>query len=396
MTKRFLRTYLSIIFLLVVSIGFAVDLPVEYNNDIGNLKYVTPAREQDGGTCWAFATSGCLESACYKATGKAYTFNPLHMLNKNAFKISKEDGGTYYEVLPYLADLYGPVLEKTGKIVGYCETIEDVTDEVESLNALDIQNIKKAIYKNGSCVISLHFDDPYFESDDQLAYYCYDKKDPDHTVLLVGWDDNFSTDNFGTAPKKEGAFLVKNSWGQDAHDNGFFWLSYWDKNLDEGAAYDFVPIEKIPYNNYISYCKAYCNDSYTYHTPEVYGKTIYKLDYDTTIYAIRVLAYENNFKFSAKFYVKSNDKSEFKEEISSKVNHPGYVTLYLKDPIEISKGDEITVVTKYEKNGEVVIPVEGEMDGYTPKVIPKTNYCSWDGKEWEESDNIAIGLLSKK
>lgn len=38
---------------------------------------------------------------------------------------------------------------------------------------------------------------------------------PDHTVSIVGWDDNYSKENFASMnrPTHDGAFLVKNSWG---------------------------------------------------------------------------------------------------------------------------------------------------------------------------------------
>ncbi|MDR0846092.1 MAG: C1 family peptidase [Lactobacillales bacterium] len=49
-----------------------------------------------------------------------------------------------------------------------------------------------------------------------------------HIVSIVGYDDNYSKDNFNEAvrPANDGAFLVKNSWGTGVHDNGYFWLSY--------------------------------------------------------------------------------------------------------------------------------------------------------------------------
>ena len=37
----------------------------------------------------------------------------------------------------------------------------------------------------------------------------------DHAVCIIGWDDNYSKDNFNTnyKPKNNGAWIVKNSWG---------------------------------------------------------------------------------------------------------------------------------------------------------------------------------------
>ena len=43
--------------------------------------------------------------------------------------------------------------------------------------------------------------------------------------MIVGWDDNYSRDNFATTtkPSNNGAWLIRNSWG-DYFD--YFWMSY--------------------------------------------------------------------------------------------------------------------------------------------------------------------------
>ena len=67
-------------------------------------------------------------------------------------------------------------------------------------------------------------------------YYCNDEtfvKDEQHAILIVGWDDNYSRDNFrdNNKPKNDGAWLVKNSWGNYNDEGGYFWISYEDKTL---------------------------------------------------------------------------------------------------------------------------------------------------------------------
>ena len=51
-----------------------------------------------------------------------------------------------------------------------------------------------------------------------------------HAVSIIGWDDNFSKDNFplNNRPKSDGAYLAMNSWGRGWGDNGCFWISYED------------------------------------------------------------------------------------------------------------------------------------------------------------------------
>ena len=74
--------------------------------------------------------------------------------------------------------------------------------------------------------------------------------------MLVGWDDDFSKENFNEScrPSSDGAWLVRNSWGNDGYDlYGYFWISYEDYGLmEEGTVYAY-DADNVLYDNTYAY-----------------------------------------------------------------------------------------------------------------------------------------------
>lgn len=74
------------------------------------------------------------------------------------------------------------------------------------------------------------------------AHYAFDEDLPlDHAVLIVGWDDNYSKENFRAdyQPPEDGAWIVRNSWGDDWGLDGYFYVSYYDKTLAIPQTFEF-------------------------------------------------------------------------------------------------------------------------------------------------------------
>ena len=71
----------------------------------------------------------------------------------------------------------------------------------------------------------------------------------DHAVSIIGWDDNFSKENFPVScqPENDGAYLALNSWGEDWGDGGYFWISYEDYWVETGLK-GVISVEDIQEN----------------------------------------------------------------------------------------------------------------------------------------------------
>lgn len=307
-----------------------VDLPASY--DLRDYQLSTSVKNQDPlGTCWAFAATAVVESNYLLKTGVAPDFSEKHLayftkharpegldqagegMNNNNIGSALDSGqvtnamGTYaawqgpvYESdVPYQDDNGGKDKDANWTVNETYRTASEAhlqnaeifpspanwTTGEYVYDAKAVEQIKESIYNNGAVSAFYYAYQPTSdaEKDNILKYWneehgCYyttGSNSPNHVVAIIGWDDNFSKDNFSgdTKPEGNGAFLIKNSWGEDpdsysaAHDYmhaipndeggkdyGYFWISYYDESLSLPVSYEMdVITDGFDYDNIEQY-----------------------------------------------------------------------------------------------------------------------------------------------
>ena len=264
-----LRKYLVrvvIIFLLFSTIGVCVRAEtkkeqvtnkVELNTsdskyDPRELGLVTPVKNQGAlSTCWDFAGMATMESFLKLKGYGEYDLSEEHARwwgttdeEGYGWRRGADDFGWQETFLGYITSGVGPKLEtdipylEGSKIVNMNTAITKfrVTDVVYVDSKMD--SVKSAIINYGA-VSSRYNNDLSFLSTNGEAYNCnsYENSKLGHMVAIVGWDDNYPKENFNEKirPMLNGAWLIKNSWGQTVGDNGYLWISYEDMYLLKSA-----------------------------------------------------------------------------------------------------------------------------------------------------------------
>ena len=114
----------------------------------------------------------------------------------------------------------------------------------------EYNSVSAMIYMDGSGT----YYNPETAASNCPAYYCStypQKKTVNHAVTLIGWDDNYSKDNFTSQSnvQNDGAWIVKNSYDTDWGKDGYFYVSYEDQSLSNLVCNTATTSPEYP-NNY--------------------------------------------------------------------------------------------------------------------------------------------------
>ena len=404
-------------------------LPPSY--DLRDYGYVTSVKDQNPyGTCWAFGAMASLESSLLKAGKGTKDLSEWHL----AYFAYKDAGdmltgftqsrlGVYFDPV---FDQGGEAWMSTAILSRWTGAVDEaerpyqntrpwpegaaplssdpVSVHLENVlylgGTIDEKALKNAIMTYGAVVVSIKWDDvnysPYNET--YASFYVPSATAMGgHSVTLAGWNDDFSRYNFNTPAPSNGAWLVKNSWGEKWGDGGYFWLSYCDPNIKAPAVFlgndsgnferiyqydplgwtgNFAPVpsETAWFANVFQASGSSGSDA-----AEVLKAVSFYAGASNAVYRVEV--WTDLFLTSG-----SPRKGVLAAEKEGTFAAAGYHTVRFPD-IPLQNGSRFAVVVRLTTPGyRYPVPVEMPIAGYSEKAIAAggQSFVSSDGKNWSD------------
>lgn len=265
-------------------------------------------------------------------------------------------------------------------------------ERVKRVNA-----VKNFIYTYGAVETGLRvngYEAPY-DAETNSFYTPYtapeEEKTPNHSVALVGWDDEKIT-----AAPSPGAFLVQNSWGENAGEHGLFWLSYEDCSMKNQTFYQMeqVPVGQAEDLIIHQYDGTGYNSVIRPQTPRddlrISGANVFQAREAQYLKKVSFYAGASSLPWTISIYryVSTTPGTGYLvAEQSGRNQYSGYYTVDLEEPIPIAAGEKFAVQLTFDhKNGYV--PHEKGTASYRQFTADYGQSYLYDGSRWVDLMNL--------
>jgi hypothetical protein len=316
--------------------------------------------------------------------------------------------------MAYLASWQGPVLAKDDPY-GDEKTDPSLTavkhvQEMQVCESGDQQKIKEAVFKYGGVQTSIYSTlqisdatSSYYNS--KTHAYCYQGSEKsNHDVVIIGWDDSYSRDNFSTPPEEDGAFICQNSWGSSFGEDGIFYISYYDSNI---GIHNVVYTKVEPVDNYDEiYQSDLCGwvGQMGYDRESIYGANVFTARGAEQLEAAGFYATGKDTSYDV--YVVKNftdvsslDRSNRIKVAQGQLSNAGYYTIPFDKTVEVEAGERFAVMI-YITTPNAVYPmaIEYAADDLTKDVdiSDGEGYISIRGSQWNRVEEQAQSNLCIK
>ena len=413
-------------------------LPSKYDlRSVNGKSYVTSIKNQNPyGTCWAHAAVGAMESNMLIQGKGTFDLSEMHLawftfrdseksksfknVHTSGFSSVMNMGGNSFYPAAVFSRLSGPANESD---VPYGQDKQPSKSSAESYTRVlrlrevyylsmgsepnvnssqEARDIVKRRIMNSGAVVGNYYSNngSYYKSATAGTNYYYKSSSVNHAVQIIGWDDNYSRENFSSSsrPSSNGAWLIKNSWGNSwytgsgyAGDEGCFWMSY-EQYLTEGSAFIAEAADtkmKAYLYDPLGWCATW---GYGYSGSHVHAANVFRAERDTeTVTEVGFYTPDNNIEYEINLYsgmssmpssspVPSGSKAS-SPAASGKIPYAGYHTITLATPLTVSKGEYFSVVVTFKNYG--MTPVEMKISGWSDNaLIESGSFFSYNGSSW--------------
>ncbi len=388
-------------------------LPASY--DLRTLNKLTSVKDQgSSGSCWVFAAVGSLESGLLP--GESTDFSENNIKNNTGFDLGPNSGGNDQMATAIFARWGAPYNEtddpyvpsstsstSTGPIQKHVQNVIWLSPRSGST---DNAAIKNAIYQYGAVSASFYIggqNEQKILNNTTDTYYCQSAPGSvNHAIDIVGWDDNYSRNNFinydngNSVPAGDGAFIIKNSWDEGFGENGYFYISYYDTSL----AYEMSSC----------YYNAESTDNYT----RIYQYDPLGLTDDSNIngdlnnfeWMANVFTAQSTGNLTAASFYIMQPSTTYNIYVCTNYNTPsnlqynrtaslatgtisdcGYYTIDFNSSVPITAGSKFAVIVELDSSQYyITIPVENAQTDYSSLALasPGQSFASIDGTDWAD------------
>jgi len=439
-------------------------------NSRHSLKDVIPnnlviRNQEQTNSCWAFASLSSLETnlalANYRSgtnTSKVYDFSERHMEyattktfannvnNPIGYNRLVGSGGNWWTSEPYLINGTGAIPEselpfENNENIIDISAIQNKTVSSQVFDTIyfenyeyleeakkkeEINQIKQHIKNYGSVFANIHSGLSEASADcynnDNGAIYCSNSilHAPNHGVSIIGWDDNYSVNNFAgeSKPTSNGAWIIRNSYGERQEinllelkqeiynafpnecnangwtepslipnafieangyhiegdiayivigDNGLMYVSYEDVNISDNIYGIIKASDSTNYDNIYQYDKYFPGYAITCNTSKIMMGNIFEKS-NSTEYLTQVSLHAPE-KYTCRVYVNPTGSSFAKTDMQlvslkageSETVDAGYHTLEFSKPVALTGNNFAVVIEITSSNNSTSIYLESKV-----------------------------------
>ena len=398
----------------------------EYFHLKDHIEINTKESQQNLGICSIFATIKAIETNIALTENINYNFSERYIDymtsksffgNRNTGKLNTEAGdGVSYSDIITLIENHGLALEEEVPYRDYNESEYNIIRNAKGVRTIDqyimFSNpneendkyywqdiLKKHITKYGGIIGSIQLyeslynnqTNSFYNNGDESYYKEENNENINHAVVIVGWDDNYSKNNFIVPVEKDGAFIAYNPWGSKWGDNGYFYISYEDIDIfyNLWAIIRTTPYyEKTEYLNNLEippYEDILYEDKYPFQQgdPTIWYYA-YKLPKNKDYPQINEFNFYTSFFTEISIYINPynsdiNALNNFINVGNTKTDEVDNKKYHFIEPVNIY-GDEFAIIIKYQSYSYRL--------HYHKNIEENDNIYIYKNKKWEKATKV--------